>query len=267
MKTNKENPYDIELHIAEIYDDQVNHKHDVEFLVELVKKYNCVNVLEPFCGTGRILIPLVECSLKLTGIDGSNVMIQKLQEKIELSEISTENNPNIICSNALTTDWGRNYDLIILGGNCFFELATLDEQKSIIHKAYDSLKSGGYLFIDNDNIEETLPENWCALGNEREGFPSGLCSDSTRLVSYVKPVYVDRKEKIWRAERRLEVYQNNLIVNEYKWTQQKHPIGYTEIKAVIDDLGMVLIDKWAGTEGEEFESSKSNRATLWIRKE
>jgi len=74
--------------------------------------------LEPFCGTGRILIPLAECGLKLTGIDGSNV-IQKLQEKIELSEISTENNPNIIYSNELTTDWGRNYDLIILGGNCF----------------------------------------------------------------------------------------------------------------------------------------------------
>jgi|LGVF01.2.fsa_nt_gb SAM-dependent methyltransferase len=196
MKTNKQNPYDIEIHIAEIYDKQVNHTQDVDFIKNLALSNSCFRILEPFCGTGRILIPLAQCGLDLTGIDGSKVMVQKLIEKLQLKSNEILHKPNIICSNALDYKWETNYDLIILGANSFFELATLDEQEKLMTKAYDSLKDGGYLFIDNDNIENELPDYWCEIGIEKEGFPNGTCDDDIQLRSYVKPIYVDKQLKI-----------------------------------------------------------------------
>jgi len=83
LSINKENPYNIEAHIPEIYDDLVTETHDVNFIIELLSECKCKNILEPFCGTGRILLPLVKKGFSVTGIDGSEVMLNQLQNKIK----------------------------------------------------------------------------------------------------------------------------------------------------------------------------------------
>ena len=58
MSHNKTNMYDIEPHIAEIYDQVEIYHDDVELIRKLIGGRGPLRILEPFCGTGRILIPL-----------------------------------------------------------------------------------------------------------------------------------------------------------------------------------------------------------------
>lgn len=266
MSLNQSNPYDVEKHISEIYDKQESGTEDVECIIKLAYDYNCNTILEPFCGTGRILLPLLEKGFNVTGIDESKVMIQLLRSKLENNKYDLTIKPKIICSDALDCDWHDHYDLIVLGNNCFFELPTLEDQENLIIKAFKYLNSGGYLFIDNDNIEGELPEHWCKIGTETPGFPTGFSNDKTELRSFVNPIFVDSKNKIWRAERRTEVYQDGVLMNTLNWTQQKHAIGYSEIEPIINKLDMTILNKWNGTDGLEFDPLTSKRATLWAQK-
>jgi len=55
---NTTNAYDIEPHIAEIYDQVETYTDDLYLIRRLIGGRVPLRILEPFCGTGRILIPL-----------------------------------------------------------------------------------------------------------------------------------------------------------------------------------------------------------------
>lgn len=263
---NKKNPYDVEFHIAELYDNQESSSHDVDLIIELLSQYECNNILEPFCGTGRILLPIAEKGFRVTGIDSSKVMLNQLKNKIEAKPSQVRNRIEVIRADLTECTWPKGYDAIILGGNCFFELAELREQERVLQKAYDSVRKGGYIFIDNDNIENELPDSWCNMNVENKLFPSGVCKDGIELRGYSKPTYVDKKNKIWKAQRRLEVYKDNEMTEEYVWEQQKHPIGYSEIMDMVKKLNLSVINVWAGTKERKNFTPDSCRATFWLQK-
>ena len=265
MSINKVNPYNIEPHTAEIYDNIETQTYDVEFIINLLKKYGCKNVLEPFCGTGRILIPIAKNNFKITGIDNSEMMINCLDSKIENIPIEIRNNIKIIQGDVTNLDWLSNYDAVILGGNCFFELASLEGQESVLYKAYGAVNNNGYIFIDNDNIENQLPDSWCELNVENKK-STRKCQDGTELKGFSMPVFVDKKNKIWKAKRRLEVYKDNKIVNQYEWEIQKHPIGYSEIIKMLKKLELKIINIWAGTKNIQEYHEGATRATFWVQK-
>lgn len=266
MSINKKNPYDVEVHIAEIYDNLVTESHDVNFIIELLSQFKCNNILEPFCGTGRILLPIAEKGFSVTGIDGSGVMLNQLHNKIRDKFLNISNRIKIIKADVTEYSWGTGYDAIILGANCFFELATLEEQEKVLKKAYNSVREGGYIFIDNDNIENELPDSWCKVNTENESFPSGICQDGAELRAYLKPIYVNKAKKIWKAQRRLEVYKDSKITEEYTWEQQKHPIGYSEIMNMVNKLNLSVINVWSGTNERKSFTPGSNRATFWLQR-
>ncbi|WP_157950074.1 class I SAM-dependent methyltransferase [Vallitalea okinawensis] len=266
MSINKKNPYDVESHIAEIYDNIECNRDDVNLILQLLKEFNCKNILEPFCGTGRILLSLAENGFDVTGIDASHVMLNALQKKRAAQSTSIRNKVKIIVADVTEYGWAKGYDAIILGCNCLFELATLEEQEKVLTKAYNSVKSGGYIFIDSDIIENELPDYWCKLNTENSAFPSGLCEDGIELKSYSKPTFVDKKNKIWKASRRTEVYKDSKIIAEYSWKQQKHPIGYSEIMNIVANLNLSVINVWGDIIGKKPFKLGSGRATFWLKK-
>lgn len=240
--------------------------HDINLITELLSQYECKNVLEPFCGTGRILIPLAEKGFEITGIDGAEVMLNKLRNKVKIKPHSIRNRIKTIKADLTEYSWPKGYDAIILGGNCFFELSELEEQEKILQKAYNSVNEGGYIFVDNDNIENELPDSWCNVNVENKSFPSGICEDGIELKGHSKPIYVDKKNKIWKAQKRIEVYKDNKMIEEYVWEQQKHPIGYSEIIDMVNKLELSIINVWAGTKDRRSFTTDATRATFWLQK-
>ena len=92
MSTN-ENSYEIDPHIAESYDAYETQTDDVELIRELIGRAGPLRILEPFCGTARILIPLAEDGHAIVGLDQSEHM-PAMAERI-----------NLIRADATAEDW------------------------------------------------------------------------------------------------------------------------------------------------------------------
>ena len=177
MVLNDTNMYDIESHVAEIYDQVETCTDDVELLRKLIGGRGPLRILELFCGTGRILIPLALDGHELVGVDQATGMLDRAQVKIDKLPADAQKSIILVKANVRTEQWPRGFDLVILGANCFYELATPQDQEHCILSAASSLKAGGYVYVDNNHMEGELDKSWQKSGVEL-GFPTGTCVDS-----------------------------------------------------------------------------------------
>jgi SAM-dependent methyltransferase len=135
MQMQNNNVYDFHPAVAVLYDEYFIEQDDVEFIRRLIGERSGWHILEPFCGTGRILLDLAGKGHFVFGIDQAEHFLQRLQYK---SYLLTEENRNKVetrLADALHTSWSNQMDLVILGSNCFYELATAETQEICIRKA------------------------------------------------------------------------------------------------------------------------------------
>ena len=83
--------YDIVPYIAEIYDELENYTDDVELIRSLIQNRGPLKILEPFCGTRRILIPLAQNGHTLTGMDVSPGMLGRARNKLATLDREVQN--------------------------------------------------------------------------------------------------------------------------------------------------------------------------------
>jgi len=261
---NAVNGYDIEPHIAEIYDQVETYTDDVE----LIRKHICGrgpwHTLELFCGTGRILMPLTLDGHELVGIDGAQGMLARAQAKV--ADLPNAVQQRIILSEADVTvaEWPLGFDLVILGGNCFYELATPQEQEGCIASAAASLKPGGYVYVDNNHMEGDLDESWRGPGVS-QGFPTGICADGTRVESTSETIWYDAPQRLVKFRRRTRVTLPDGSVIEREYVQQKHPPSTGEVQGWLEAHGFEIEHLYGDRAGNPYAES-SKRAIFWARK-
>ena len=77
MSINRTNTYSLDAHVAEIYDGVETQTDDVKLIRRLIAGRGRLRILEPFCGTGRILIPLASDGHEIVGFDQSAPMLDR----------------------------------------------------------------------------------------------------------------------------------------------------------------------------------------------
>jgi SAM-dependent methyltransferase len=239
MSHNKTNMYDIEPHIAENYDQQQTFRDDVEFVQTLIGDRGPLRILEPFCGTGRILIPLALDGHELVGLDQAQGMLDRARTKVQQLPTQIQGRLSLHEADVIADEWPIDFDLVVLGGNCLYELATPEEQENCITSAAASLNSGGHVYVDNDHMEGELDTSWQRSG-VNQGFPTGICSDGTRIVP-----------------------DGNIIENEY--VQQKHPVSKAEVQQWLESHGFTVKQVYGDRAGNSY-NDESPRAIFWAEK-
>lgn len=136
---------------VDLYEQTETQTEDVELLQRLIGNRRGLHIFEVACGTGRILLPLAKDGHTMTGMDMDNRMIAKLFEKAD-----GLTNVTIIQNDAVESDWGQGYDIVILAGNILLNIVSAQNpiaaEKAFVQKAYAALKQGGYLFMDNNGF-------------------------------------------------------------------------------------------------------------------
>jgi SAM-dependent methyltransferase len=256
--------YDVEPHVAEIYDQVEAFTDDVQLVRRLIGSCRRLRILEPFCGTGRILIPLVLDGHELVGLDQAQGMLARAQAKIAQLPENVQRRITLIEADVTCEAWPRGFDLVVLGGNCFYELATVREQEGCIVSAAASLNQGGYVYVDNDHMEGDLDQAWRKPG-VNQGFPSGICTDGTRVESTVETIWYDAPRRLARFRRRTQVALPDGRVIEKEYMQQKHPVSTAEVQAWLVSQGFVVERLYGDRAGNPY-SETSERAIFWARK-
>jgi SAM-dependent methyltransferase len=138
--------------------------------------------LEVGCGTGRILIPLLQEGFQVDGMDGSANMVRILQEKISKKTLTTD----IRIQRMEELDMGKLYPLIFIPG---FSLQMVDSRKLLkesLLRFHQHLEPDGRLavslFFPWEEMEDELPGDWHLRKTLKQKDGSRLsCHQSTTI--------------------------------------------------------------------------------------
>ncbi|HUV38997.1 MAG TPA: class I SAM-dependent methyltransferase, partial [Planctomycetota bacterium] len=148
MGVNETHAYNLDVHVAEIYDRVETQTDDVALIRRLIADKGTLRVLEPFCGNGRIVIPLACDGHEIVGMDRAKAMLDSARAKTAGLPAEVRRRITLIEADVLASDWPNDFDLVLLGGNCFYELASAAEQESCVARASAALKPGGCVYVD-----------------------------------------------------------------------------------------------------------------------
>jgi len=154
--------------------------------------------------------------------------------------------------------------VVLLGGNCFYELASAAEQERCIVQAARSLRPVGYVYVDNDHMEGDLDESWWKPGVSG-GFPTGVCADGARVESTTETIWYNVPRRLVRFCRRSQVTRPDGSTVERKYAQQKHPVSTGEVQTWLETHGFVVEALYGDRAGNPY-TGVSERAIFWARK-
>jgi SAM-dependent methyltransferase len=252
-------------YIAEIYDQHETQRDDVALIRSLIGDQP-VRILEPFCGHGRILLPLAEAGHEITGLDLSEQLLGCLDERIRHLSKDTQTRISFRKCDVIADAWPTGFDVVVLGANCFYELATPEEQEHCVRAAATALISGGYLYLDNNHMEGELDLSWYKPGVKENAFPTGVCADGTQVRGTTETIWHDVTQRLVRFRRTVTIESPDGAVQKKEWTQQKHPPSTKEMSEWLQKHGFVMEELWGDRHRSPY-SDESGRAIFWARKQ
>lgn len=263
MSVNATSGYDLDRYGAEWYDQHETYTDDIELIRRLIDGRGPLRVLEAFCGTGRILIPLAQDGHQITGLDRSKAMLDRARMKIDQMPEEARRRVSLIEGDVITNDWPQGFDLVILGGNCFYELATPEEQEHCIASASAALNPGGYLYLDNNHMEGELADDW-----REPGVRSGsvwTSPDGTRVQGSRETIWFDAPLKLWKSRQRKTVTLLDGTATEHEFIVQKHPVSVLEQQEWLVSHGFLILHLYGDRAGSTY-TPESGRGIFWARK-
>ena len=264
MSENTVNAYSLDRHVTEIYDQHETQTDDVELIRRLIGSSGPLRILEPFCGTGRILIQLAADGHEMVGMDQSEFMLDRALVKIEQLAQSVRKRITLQQADVTSSPWPSGFDLVLLGGNCFYELASPEEQEASIVSAAASLNPGGFVYVDNDHMEGELDESWCRLGERSTAFPTGVCADGARVEGTTETFWFDRPRRLSRCRRTVTVTLSDGTHIFGERIQQKHPVSFAEVRGWLATHGFSMEQSFGDRAGTPYTPG-SPRAIFWAK--
>jgi hypothetical protein len=142
-------------------------------------------------------------------------------------------------ADVLVDDWPQGFDLVLLGCNCFYELATLQEQETCIRQAFRALHPGGHVWIDNDHMEGDLAASWQDIGVVKPSL-QGTCADGTVVECTRETIWFDAPNRLARFRRISKITYPVGSTIEQEYIQQKHPVSKLEIEGWLEQNGFII---------------------------
>lgn len=257
--------YDLDAHVAELYDQLVTDTEDIALIRRLIGTRKGLRILEPFCGTGRVLIPLALDGHTVVGLDRAQGMLSRAKAKARALAPEVQERITLLQRDVLREAWPAGFDLVILGGNCLYELATPEEQAQVIASAANALRPGGHLLVDNDHMEGTLDHSWYDPPVREGVFPSGECADGTCLRSRWEVIWYDPPRRLIRFLRHTRIAFPDGRTAEVQYVQQKHPVSADEVASWLTARGLEIEHMWGNYDRSPYTDS-APRAIFWAKK-
>jgi SAM-dependent methyltransferase len=130
---------------AEVYDidKPVGSLSDITFLIDRLTQVSGP-ILEPACGSGRALIPLMEAGCDMTGFDASAEMLAQCQARCAARNL----HPELSQQRFLEFAYDRPFAAIVVPVGTFGLIDTFDDATTVMRRFHGRLAPGGLLILD-----------------------------------------------------------------------------------------------------------------------
>ena len=242
-------PYENLDDYAEFYDLIYQDEGDMEFYVSEALKVDG-KVLEIGCGTGRIYLELLDAGVDAYGIDISESMLDKLEEKAEDWDLDTK----VSRANMQDFDLDEKFSLIIIPFRSFLHNLTIEDQLSTLEAIYEHLESDGKLILNFYSPElEVISETY---GEEHRREIEG--NDGEKLVEVRHNELVD--EVNWIVEFSTKILKDG----EKLWESaaRNKIVTRPEFELLLRQSDFSSWEVFGGFEKEELENS--SQEMVWF---
>jgi SAM-dependent methyltransferase len=120
---------------------------DVQFYVEEAQRAGSP-VLELGCGTGRILIPVAQAGVAITGLDLSVPMLDIARRKVAALDADTQDRIELVEGDMRRFSLGRRFELAMIPFRAFLHLLTPEDERQALECIREHLTDGGLLILN-----------------------------------------------------------------------------------------------------------------------
>ncbi len=127
-----------------MYSEHDNYEGFQDFYLDLARTHGHAGTLDVACGTGAVLLPLLQAGLDAEGTDISEAMCEVARAKAEALGL----HPRIFTANMTDLHPGRKYSLIVIARSGFMHLLTPQDQRKALLSLRDCLTEDGLLSLN-----------------------------------------------------------------------------------------------------------------------
>ncbi|MGB3713727.1 MAG: class I SAM-dependent methyltransferase [Candidatus Promineifilaceae bacterium] len=197
-------------------------------------------VLDLACGTGRLLLPLLQAGIDIDGCDISPDMLRLCREKAKPDGL----NPRLFQQPMHELDLPRSYRMIYicgsfgLAGSRQFDQATLEQ-------CHEHLEEGGALVL-NIEAEYAFPVAWQKwLKDQRQEMPEPWPEEGKRrrtaagaeYVSRSRMLHLDPLEQSYTRQMRVEKWLERQLIAQEERTLQGQMYFMHEVVLMLEKAG------------------------------
>jgi predicted O-methyltransferase YrrM len=248
--------------LAELYDQSETTIDDVELIRKLIGESGPLNILEPFSGTGRILVPLARDGHEVTGIELAPSMSARAMDKVARLGPNAMERVTLKVQDVLDGQWGSGYDLVVIGANAFCELPAAEMQELCITLAWEALAPGGWLFVDNNDYKDDWGEG--PFGQKRVIF-EGMGIDGTYGRAMMTPLGFDEEQRVLHIRRTWFTRTPDGTQHTVEYLGHKHPVSAKDVETWLGRHGFEILQVFGDRQGNPY-TEKSDRAIFWVRR-
>jgi SAM-dependent methyltransferase len=200
------------------------------------------SVLELGIGTGRLALPLLERGLRVSGIEASTAMVDRLRRKSRGDEIE------VVVGDFTSASAGGPFSVVSLAFNAIFGLPDRDAQIACFRNAAAHIEPGGCFVVEAFVLRpEQLTGSWSIL-------PRSVGEDHAELQL---ARYEPASQRIERTLVHLRPDGVRLVpvMDSYAWP------GELDLMARI--AGLRLRSRAGGWSGEPFDASSSKHISIY----
>ncbi len=182
-------------------------------------------ILEPAVGTGRILIPLLQAGLDVSGFDLSQEMLDYCQRELELRSLNAK------LSLAGFTDYSvdRPLDAVIVPAGSFQLLDSFEQGISALRRFHADLKTGGRLLLDLDPV--------AAIVNVNPGMRTWSAPSHGLITLNAAALEKDFCAQVTREMHRYELWQQGVLLETQLEQFSLRWWGLDEMRMALEQIG------------------------------
>jgi SAM-dependent methyltransferase len=170
-------PLDLYARRPDLYDlMHAEHVDDLRFLEEITASLGeSPRVLELGCGTGRLLMPLLDAGARVVGLDRDGAMLEVARSRLALYGERVRLVEADMCGFRLD----ERFDLAVIGLNTFMHLLTQADQIACLEAIHRHLRPAGLLLLDLANPHTVVQETPLGVVQHRFTRPAPLDPGAT----------------------------------------------------------------------------------------
>ncbi len=197
-----------------------------------VAKSSVQPVLEPMCGSGRFLIPMLEKGIDIEGTDASTEMLKSCKIKCRDKKL----NPVLHYQKIQKMKLPRKYGMAFIPSGSFGLITDLIEVRESLKRIHDCLLTEGKLLIETETPYTPVQDE---IINVREAFRDS----NSRIILTSKTRYVI-KENIETIDCDYKSFKNGKLVSSENETIKVRHYSVSEFQELLKSAGFSEISEF-----------------------